>query len=107
MDVARRWAGGGSTLQADAAAFGLVIEGADEEDEEIEIWPENLETVDAFLACQTQWAVSEMSGAYTGLRYADVAATLDMMCVTDKRDVFWGLRVMERAALDVLRSLRG
>lgn len=75
--MARRWAGGGSTLKEDAAAFGLVIEGADEEDEEIEIWPENLEIVDAFLACQTQWSVSELSGRYTGLRYADVAAALD------------------------------
>lgn len=104
MDVARRWAGGGGTLKADAAAFGLAIEGADEEDEEIEIWPQNLETVDAFLACQTQWSVSEMSGAYLGLRYADVAATLDMLGASDKRDVFWGLRVMEREALDILRS---
>jgi hypothetical protein len=106
MDVARRWAGGGSTLKEDAAAFGLAIEGADEEDEEIDIWPENLETVDAFLACQTQWAVNDFSGVYLGLRYADVAAALDMLGVTDKRDVFWGMRVMEREALDVLRSLK-
>lgn len=104
--MARRWAGGGGTLKEDAAAFGLVIEGADEEDEEIEIWPENLETVDAFLACQTQWAINDFSGTFLGLRYADVAATLDMLGVADKRDVFWGLRVMEREALDVLRSLK-
>lgn len=104
--MARRWAGGGSTLNEDVAAFGLVIEGADEEDEEVEIWPENLETVDAFLACQTQWAINDFSGAFLGLRYADVAATLDMLGVADKRDVFWGLRVMEREALDVLRSLK-
>lgn len=106
MDVARRWAGGGGTLKEDAAAFGLVIEGADEEDDEVEIWPENLETVDAFLACQTQWAINEFSGTYIGLRYADVAAALDMQGVSDKRDVFWGLRVMEREALNVLISLK-
>ncbi|MBK6742528.1 MAG: DUF1799 domain-containing protein [Hydrogenophilales bacterium] len=106
MDVARHWAGGGSTLNADAAAFGLVIEGADEEDDEVEIWPENRVTVDAFLACQTQWSVNEFSGTYTGLRYADVAAALDMLGVVDKREVFWGIRTMEREALDVLRSLK-
>lgn len=104
--MARRWAGGGSTLKADAAAFGLVIEGADEDDEEIEIWPENMIVVDAFLACHTQWAIHAMSGVYLGLRYESVSATLDMLGVADRRDVFWGIRVMEREALDVLRSLK-
>ena len=69
--------------------------------DEIEIWPENLETVTAFLACQTQWQVDGMSGQVRGLRYADVAATLEMLGVADRRAVFDGIRVMEAEALRV------
>lgn len=76
-------------------------------DDEIEIWPENVETVEAFLVCQTQWHIDVMSslaGASSkvrGLRYADVAAVLDLLGVHNRRDVFEGIRTMERAALAV------
>lgn len=100
--MARRWAGGGAdTRQGDLAAFGLAVElPADD----VEIWPENLDTVDAFLACQTQWQVDGMNGRVLGLRYADVAATLEMLGVADRRAVFGGLRVMEAAALEVFSA---
>jgi len=51
------------------------------------------------MACHTQWQINGMSGQYLGLRYADVAATIDLMGITDRREVFDGIRVMERAAL--------
>lgn len=58
----------------------------------------------AFLSCATQWTVSEMSGRRRSLRYADVAAALDMLGVDDRRQVFEGIVVMERAALGVWRN---
>jgi hypothetical protein len=64
-------------------------------------------TVEAFLVCQTQWHIdvtSSLAGTSSkvrGLRYADVAATLDLLEVPNRRDVFEGIRTMERAALAV------
>lgn len=54
---------------------------------------------------QCQHFVDE-AGTPLGLRYADVAATLDLLAVGDRRDVFDGIRTMEAAALDVLNAKR-
>lgn len=86
----------------DLAAFGLVAEW----ESDVEIWPENIETVEIFLACRTQWRRDAMNGSLLGLRYADVAATLDMMAVGDRKEVFGGIRVMEAEALEVLNTKR-
>ena len=50
----------------------------------------------------TQWRIG-MSGA-TGLDYAALPAVMDLMDVAqaDRREMFDSLRVMERAALDVM-----
>lgn len=75
------------------------------DDDEIEIWPENLETVEAFLACRTQWVVGEMTNKRRGLRYESVIATLGVIVDSDKlRSVFEGVRVMEAEALKVFDS---
>lgn len=87
----------------DLAAFGLVAEWTDDE---VEVWPENIETVEVFLACRTQWRRDAMNGALLGLRYADVAATLDMLAVGERKEVFEGIRVMEAEALEVLNVER-
>lgn len=101
--MASRWAGGGrDTRRSDLAAFGLAAQ--EDADDEIEIWPENLQIVEVFLACRTQWVVGEMTGARRGLRYADVAATIDLLGVADKREVFDGIRMMEAVALDVFNA---
>lgn len=89
---------GPDTRAADLAAFGLAD---DEPPPELEIWPENLETVEVFAALQTQWQYHGFSGARLGLRYEAVAACLDLMGVADRAGVFEGLRTMEIAALDV------
>lgn len=82
----------------DLTAFGLQAP-PELSAQEIEIWPENLETVEVFLACSTQWEIGPMSGHPQGLRYADLAAAIDLMGVQDRAEVFMGVRVMERAAL--------
>lgn len=83
---------------ADLAAFGLQAP-AGLGPHEVEIWPENLETVEVFFACQTQWETSPMFGQAQGLRYAAVAAAIDLMGISDRSGVFAGIRLMERAAL--------
>lgn len=71
----------------------------------VPIWPENLPAFEAFAALLTQWRVG-MSGA-TGLDYAAIPATLDMLGVSaDRRALFADLRAMEAAALDAMRERR-
>lgn len=80
----------------DLAAFGLQASPAAEQ--ALEIWPENLATVEVFLACSTQWLV-DFSGNRTGIRYEALQAVMAMMATRDIADVFSGIQTMERAAL--------
>lgn len=71
-----------------------------------EVWSDNAETVETFLALQTQWRVGPMGG-YLGLDYPGVRAALDMRGVrkpVDRRRIFDDLQTMERAALAVLNA---
>lgn len=72
----------------------------------IEIWPDNLATVNAFIAMSTQWRTGGMSGLPSGLDYAALPPVLRMTGIprADWPDVFDGIRVMEDAALEVLRK---
>lgn len=75
---------------------------------EFSILPCNIEAVRVFWALSTQWrTISGMSGAaYTGLDYAALPVVLRMNGVTraNQARVFESVRVMEAAALDVLRK---
>ena len=74
----------------------------DERDEDVfEIWPENAEALALFLACGTQWRMGPLGGVL-GLDYQGVQAALRMMKVKDIQTMFEDLRMMERAALEVL-----
>lgn len=86
------------------AAMGLVIEG-DMPDDSIPVWPENMRTVDVFVAMSTQWNVAGMGGM-VGLRYEALPAVMRLVGVppAERADVFAGLRVMERAALGALNG---
>jgi len=68
----------------------------------LELWPENLAAVDLFMEVSTQWRVG-MSGP-TGLDYAGVLAVMEINGIApeDRRERLQELRVMERAALDVM-----
>lgn len=95
--------GGGGRMDEEAlAAFGLPQ--VERPDIGIEVWPENWRTVEVFIAMGTQWNVG-MSGAI-GLRYEALPTVLDAIGVAaaDHADVFTGLRVMERAALEAMRD---
>ncbi len=85
------------------AMFGLTVE---EATVQAEVWPDDVETVNTFIAMETQWRIG-MSGP-TGLDYAALPAVLKMMDIGRKRHayVFEGLRVMEEQALEEMQRLR-
>lgn len=68
----------------------------------VEVWPDNIVTVNAFIAMSTQWRVG-MSGA-TGLDYAALPTVLRLHGIrrAEQADVFEGIRIMESAALDIM-----
>lgn len=70
----------------------------------VEIWPDNLDATNVFIAMATQWRVG-FSGA-VGLDYAALPSVLDLMAVPKKSraEIFENLRVMEDAALEVMRE---
>jgi hypothetical protein len=88
----------------EAAAYGLTVEEAS--GPAVEIWPDNLETVNVFIAMMTQWRTG-YAGA-TGLDYAALPSVMQFCGVARKAraDVFDGLRVMESAALAAMYEAR-
>ena len=87
---------------AEAAAFGLTV--AEAGPAPVEIWPDNVQTVNVFVAMSTQWR-SGMGGA-TGLDYAGLPFVMRTCGVrhVDRADVFAGVRAMENEALTVMRD---
>lgn len=67
-----------------------------------EVWEENWPTVDLFLMMQTQWVVAGM-GDIVGLSYPAAEALIRIYRIKDRPGVMDGLRVMERAALELIR----
>jgi hypothetical protein len=89
---------------AEAAAFGLTVEQAS--GDPVAIWPDNVQTVNVFVAMSTQWRAS-LSGA-TGLDYAALPFVMRTCGVraVDRAEVFAGVRAMEFEALVVMRENR-
>lgn len=106
MAAARRMVGGhddGSETAAALAAMGLKADGP-LGDADLELWADNVATINLFGDMLTQWNVG-MSGA-VGLRYEALPLLLDLHAATaeDRPYLMQGLRVMERAALEVMRG---
>jgi hypothetical protein len=74
-------------------------------DQEVEVWPENWQTVDVFLLVSTQWRVS-MSGP-VGLDYNVVFRLLDLQGLPTEewKRLFEDIRVMESAAMTAMRQV--
>lgn len=83
--------------EADASA--LVAQAAP-----VEIWPENWQAIMVFEALSTQWNVG-MAGI-VGLRYEVLPAVLRAcgVAASDRPRMFQQIRIMERAALGVMRG---
>lgn len=54
------------------------------------------------MALQTQWHRGGMDGVRTGLIYTAIPMVLDMLGITERRDVFHRLQAMEYAALEAM-----
>lgn len=72
----------------------------------VEIWPDNMNTVNVFTACATQWRVN-IDGPFA-LDYGVLPSVLQMMAIPKKEwhNIFEGIRVMEDAALEQIRQKR-
>jgi hypothetical protein len=96
----------GSQIDEEAlAAFGIPLNAAPPETH-LEVWPENEDIVRLFIALNTQWERSGMSGKASGLRYECVPAVMKFLGIRKSRQAvaFHGLRTMERAALEVIHG---
>lgn len=84
------------------ASFGLSLD--DFEEKVVEVWPENRLALEIFEAMGTQWRMG-FNGP-TGLDYAVIPMLLDQFDVSKKKrkQLFFDLRVMERAALAEIRE---
>ncbi|MCW8158971.1 hypothetical protein D7243_22655 [Stutzerimonas stutzeri] len=82
-------------------AFGF---SAEDFEVEIEIWPDNWDAFEVFAAMQTQWRTG-MSGA-TGLDYNALEPVMRLRGIKkrDRGELFDCIRVMEIAALEVMRA---
>lgn len=69
-----------------------------------EVFPENWDALNVFLACSTQWRYRAIPNGsmQTGLEYTSVRAAIQMHRA--KMDVFAQVQVMEFAALKILTS---
>jgi len=66
------------------------------------VFEENWLVVVSFLRCSTQWRYVGMDGVRTGLHYPAVESVLRLTVpARERRAVFDGIQIMERAALDV------
>lgn len=79
--------------------FGLT---EDEAHPDVEIWSDNVGTLQCFIGLSTQWR-SGMNGV-TGLDYAAVSVVIEMNEVLDKKAVFNELQAMEMEVLRVMRT---
>lgn len=118
IDAAEHWCGSaGSTdtkaLSDDLAAFGLPEDAfgpIEELNQHFEVFEENWDTVQVFIACQTQWRkeVPGMGGSllWHGLRYPDCECVIRNMGFKGAKckEIFLGLQVMERASLPILNK---
>lgn len=70
---------------------------------DVEVWPENMATVEAFVAMRTQWRFSHFGA--TGLDYGVLPVVLELVGVQKDEwsDVFEGVRVMETIEIVSMR----
>ncbi|WP_307615583.1 DUF1799 domain-containing protein [Variovorax boronicumulans] len=88
-----------------AAEWGLTIEEMSRPP--VEIWPDNFQAVHVFSATRTQWSYAGF-GSPVGLIYSELPFVFEMEGI-ERKDwprLFAELRVMEGAALEVMRSAK-
>ena len=74
----------------------------EKEEKDFAVWPENWDTVELFLRCQTQWNTSV--GGVTGLNYEGVLVVIQIFEYDNPKAVFQDLQIMEAAAIELLNK---
>ena len=71
---------------------------------DLELWAENLRTVDVFCALSSQWLIGP--AGIVGLRYEGIPFVLRMLGIprADWIEIFHGLRIMETEVLEQVRN---
>jgi len=84
----------------------VIAAGASRADQEVYLWPCNVQAWQTWCAVQSQWR-SGMAGR-EGLDYAGVRAYLDEagLCGDERRDTFKGIRAAEQASLEAWAQQR-
>lgn len=83
---------------------------AEDPDEAYPLWPDCVDAVALFLACQTQWRVTAVAGLgggamiFQGLDYPGCQVAAEARGARLEGRLFEDLRVLEAAALDVLNG---
>jgi hypothetical protein len=111
-NVLRDFARLGATEEQLSEMAAQAARAAEEDEADFEIWPENWDIVQLFMAVSTQWRKTAMVGAakaiviYDALDYSAVEAVMRMHNVAKrhKPELFWGLQVMESEAAKVLND---
>lgn len=81
----------------------MTVEEATEPEPEAEVFPDNVEAVNVFIAMSTQWRTAGMVGVPTGLDYSALPTVMGLCEVAeaDRAEVFEGVRILEDAALEI------
>lgn len=84
--------------------YGLTEDDLDEA--AVEVWPENLPAVNAFIAMSTQWRVGGFGA--TGLDYNAAPPVFRFIQIPEEEwpDTFDGVRTMEAEALKIMGEKR-
>lgn len=90
----------------DAKQFGIdpeLILARIQQPEELEIWPDNLDTLNLFLRLETQWQRTGM-GTVTGLNYQSLEAVAKLTHGGLTLQLLDDIRAMELAAIPILNG---
>lgn len=97
---------------ADKSAFGMsandILGERKERIKDLEIWRDNLESLNAYVACGTQWkwVVGATKAIRCGLDYSGVKIVLWGLKVKNPQQVFNDIRAMEAVALEVFNAVK-
>lgn len=77
-------------------------------DGDFEIWRDNLDSLNAYTACDTQWRwmMCGTKAVRLGLDYPGVQTVLWGLKVKNPQQVFNDIRAMEAAALEIFNSVK-
>lgn len=105
MDHLLRSKGSTAQLQADAAAYGVILERHHLESADYRLWAEHWPAVELFMHCQTQWRAT--SSGVVGLDYGVMLQLAPLLGVALDAQVLDDVQTMEAHAIGKLNRRKG